>query len=814
MSRRSPLIPSLLLLAGIAGLVLVALTLAATESVPARLTPTETSAAGPASSSWPSGTSRATSTTAPSPPLSPTRTPIPSAMPTLTPMPSPTPSPMPTATPSPSPTPIPLSPPFVSSTGRVAYVERGKLTVLETDGSERTVAEAGVAHSARAVAWSPDGRWLLYVAQPDADRGSVQDQAGIYHVWDSQTGETFDLDRDVSGYPSEIEAFPDYRWSPRSAHILFGAFSEESSQDIWVLDVSAMRMWQISDQPAVAAVWRDESQVLYTLRGEDGTLQSQLVNIGPPSQVYTGTIDLTGPSILSPDGHYAAGFDDYDTGEQRLRVVSLPDHMPLAMPAQPTVTVAGGVPIWSPNGQWIAYSAKAVGPSEGSGVQTVVMDTRGVNDTLIVDSLIPRAWSPDSLLLAGLSCSDVDRAVAVAAVSPDPATMSATGTVRALTNQGEDVWLWDLIWSPRGVYLAYSMTGSDADPEGVMLWNRTTDERRLLVAADELSPFTDLQWTPDGCRLYVAQRQSVGQEAGRVKAILAFGPAWEDRWEVASSVPGADAALMAGSEVAQDDGPRLCGGSPLPGRRLVAYYGTPLGPGLGILGRNGLTTTLSLLKEQVQVYRDLDPDVQTIPIFHMVTTIADDFAGPDGDYNHRVPHEIIRRWIDGVEAAGGWAVLDVQPGRADLEEEIGQIEAFLLEPTVHLAVDPEFIVSAEEVPGEDLGRITGPQVNRVQARVDQIGRAVGQRKILIIHQFDDRMIEQKDAILDYPFVELVWDADGFGTPGSKIRDYDQYRVEAGFEYGGFKLFYDYDDPLMTAEEVLGLEPPPSLVIYQ
>jgi hypothetical protein len=232
------------------------------------------------------------------------------------------------------------------------------------------------------------------------------------------------------------------------------------------------------------------------------------------------------------------------------------------------------------------------------------------------------------------------------------------------------------------------------------------------------------------------------------------------------------------------------------------------------LGRNDLTATLTLLNEQAQVYRDLDPDVQTIPVFHMVTTIADDFAGPDGNYNHRVPHEIIRRWIDGVEAAGGLAVLDVQAGLADLDEEIDLIEAFLLEPTVHLAVDPEFIVSAEEVPGEDLGRITGPQVNRVQARMDQIGRAIGPRKILIIHQFDDRMLEQKEAILDYPFVELVWDADGFGTPGSKVRDYNQYRVEAGFEYGGFKLFYEYDEPLMTEEDVLALEPPPTLVIYQ
>jgi len=252
----------------------------------------------------------------------------------------------------------------------------------------------------------------------------------------------------------------------------------------------------------------------------------------------------------------------------------------------------------------------------------------------------------------------------------------------------------------------------------------------------------------------------------------------------------------------------------LAGRRLVAFYGTPLGRGLGILGRYDITTTLSLLQEQAQAYRDLDPSVETIPAFHMVVVIADDYPGEDGDYNHRVDHDIIRRWIDGARAAGAWVILDLQVGRADLEAELDRIEPFLWEPDVHLAVDPEFLVDETRVPGHQLGQIDGPTVNRIQARLDAIARATGQRKILIIHQFDDRMIVQKGCIVDYPCVDLVWDADGFGGPRAKVGDYVQYSQEAGFEYGGFKLFYEYDVPLMTPEEVLGLQPPPSVVIYQ
>ncbi len=86
--------------------------------------------------------------------------------------------------------------------------------------------------------------------------------------------------------------------------------------------------------------------------------------------------------------------------------------------------------------------------------------------------------------------------------------------------------------------------------------------------------------------------------------------------------------------------------------------------------------------------------------------------------------------------------------------------------------------------------------------------------MLVIHEFDDRMFSGKDEIVAYPMVDLVWDADGFGGPGAKIGDYQQYAREPGYEYGGFKLFYNYDTPLMTPSQVIGLEPLPAFVVYQ
>lgn len=253
--------------------------------------------------------------------------------------------------------------------------------------------------------------------------------------------------------------------------------------------------------------------------------------------------------------------------------------------------------------------------------------------------------------------------------------------------------------------------------------------------------------------------------------------------------------------------------SAIRGRRIVAFYGTT-GPGLGILGRFDIASTLTMLFDQLQPYRDMDPCVETIPGFHIITTVADANPGADGDYSHRIDHESVRMWIDGVAAVGGVSILDIQVGRGDIGVELSLLEPLLLIPGVHLAVDPEFINYDGEVPGSNLGHINGEMVNYVQSWLNGIAEQTGENKILVIHQFDDRMIWNKAVIQDYPLVDLVWDADGFGGPGAKIGDYNQYKGEAGFEYGGFKVFYRYDTPPMTVVQVLALQPPPAYVLYQ
>lgn len=786
MHKYDNLTPCLLLIAGLVGLLLIVIGSRGINQPDEPLTRPQRATASPTTA-----TAYATPSTSAIDTSSPTNTP--------TVAPTTTPTPLPTFTP--TPTPVAISHPFVSSTGALAYVEAGILTVVKPGHAEATLVADAVSDDTRALTWSPEGRWLLYATwAEDPTTGSASVRRS-FHLWDSQSEETFALPKDTSGSPLGVSNVQHITWSPDGTRILFSTSSEAAVQRSWILDVKTRRVWRLSGPSIHAAAWLDEDKILYTSNGGN---TSHLVSAESPMKMLTETVTFSGTFALSPHRDYLASFEGQQGVGQRLHVLPLAGQAPLSLPEQPTVTVSNQPPIWSPDGRWVAYGAETLATQSEKGPYTLVADTRGFGETRTLPGLLPIAWSPDSRLLASFGCSEATCTLSLLdAVSNKTTRLMSAGDLR----------LWDLAWSPRGVYLIFSVTGSTSE-EGLSLWNRATRESRHLMPASEARPIVDLQWTADGCTIYAARREE-RKEAAAVSAIWGIGPTWENRWQIAPNVSETRSllteALKAGHSEKRS---QLCSVSVLKGRRLIAYYGTPLGPGLGILGRHDANETMRLLQEQAQAYRDLDPSLDVIPTYHMVTTIADDFPGSDGDYNHRVPHETIRPWIERAEADGAWSILDVQPGRAALPLELEALQPLLSEPNVHLAVDPEFIVNEGQVPGQDLGKITGLQVNWIQAWMDQMARDLGQRKMLVIHQFDDRMIEQKELILDYPLVDLVWDADGFGGPGSKIGDYNQYKRETGFEYGGLKIFYRYDNPLLTPEDVLSLDPPPRLVIYQ
>lgn len=227
-----------------------------------------------------------------------------------------------------------------------------------------------------------------------------------------------------------------------------------------------------------------------------------------------------------------------------------------------------------------------------------------------------------------------------------------------------------------------------------------------------------------------------------------------------------------------------------------------------------MATNIALLEEQAQPYRTLDPCTPIQFVFHAIVTVADATPGDEGRYSHRIPDASIRQMIDEAAAHNVLVILDIQPGQSPIVDELAFVEPYLYERNVHFAIDPEWTMHDGKIPGVHRGWVDGETINQIQAWLNGIAEQAGENKILVIHQFDDPFVINKDVIQDYPLVDLIWDADGVGGIGAKVGDYHQYRDEPGFEYGGFKLFYKRDTPLMTPGQVLMLDPPPAYIIYQ
>jgi hypothetical protein len=175
----------------------------------------------------------------------------------------------------------------------------------------------------------------------------------------------------------------------------------------------------------------------------------------------------------------------------------------------------------------------------------------------------------------------------------------------------------------------------------------------------------------------------------------------------------------------------------------------------------------------------------------------------------------IRGLLAEARAEGFLLVLDIQPGRSSVEDELEYLRPLLREPDVHLALDPEFDVGEGQVPGRELGHMHAADLNRA---LDFLERLTGADrlppKVLIVHQFTLDMLPDKEAIRKSPCVDVVLDMDGFGPAALKRATYAAIMAQHRLEFAAFKLFYEQDRNLLSPAEVMALDPVPAVVIYQ
>ncbi|MCD1145196.1 hypothetical protein LQU92_08090 [Kocuria sp. LUK] len=125
-----------------------------------------------------------------------------------------------------------------------------------------------------------------------------------------------------------------------------------------------------------------------------------------------------------------------------------------------------------------------------------------------------------------------------------------------------------------------------------------------------------------------------------------------------------------------------------PGRRMVALYGRPGNPALGVLGEQDAEASVVRAKELAAQYEPFSEE-PVVPAFEIIASTASAAPGPDGDYSEETPVEELRPFVETAAANGVYVVLDLQPGRQDFLGQARQYEELLRMPNVGLALDPE-----------------------------------------------------------------------------------------------------------------------------
>lgn len=296
--------------------------------------------------------------------------------------------------------------------------------------------------------------------------------------------------------------------------------------------------------------------------------------------------------------------------------------------------------------------------------------------------------------------------------------------------------------------------------------------------------------------------------------LLASCAAKNDRAGDGSAPTGVTTGSTATPTTVTAPPPELPGGGReiFPARRVVAYYGNPTTPLLGVLGDAGPTETAAHVLAAAAPFAE--PGRSVLGAFEMIVSVAQAAPGPDGDYSEPTETAVIQPWLEAARAHGLLLVLDVQPGRARFPDEVKRYEALLREPDVGLALDAEWRMDPGEVPGKTVGHVSAAEVNEVSAWLAAIvAEANLPEKLFVLHQFTRSMIPDREAVVDRAGLATVVHLDGFGTPRVKLAKYEELHAEAPFA-NGFKLFYDDDIDLLTPTEVLALVPAPDLITYQ
>jgi hypothetical protein len=252
-----------------------------------------------------------------------------------------------------------------------------------------------------------------------------------------------------------------------------------------------------------------------------------------------------------------------------------------------------------------------------------------------------------------------------------------------------------------------------------------------------------------------------------------------------------------------------------PKYQLVGYVGLPGSPALGPLDKN-LDAKADKLEKLSKSYAF---GRTPLPVMELIAVVANGKSGKDGQYRNRISDDKIANYLTVAREHRMLLLLDIQPGRAKILDEVKRLEHWLKEPDVGLAFDPEWAVGPGQVPGRVFGHTSGAELDSIARYLSALVAADDlPEKVFVFHQLSTRIVSNEKALKQHPGVVTVKSVDGIGNRLDKESTWRKLTpTMAPSVHAGFKLFYTEDTrhgSLMTPSQVMSLHPRPEFVVYE
>ncbi|MHA7154842.1 hypothetical protein [Arthrobacter sp. TMN-50] len=290
--------------------------------------------------------------------------------------------------------------------------------------------------------------------------------------------------------------------------------------------------------------------------------------------------------------------------------------------------------------------------------------------------------------------------------------------------------------------------------------------------------------------------------------------------ESAATTPASEApqALPSVTPTLEPEPLQLPGGGTdlFPRYRLVGFSGHPTSEGMGRLGIGDIDERVREMELLGEQYAD---GRKVMPVLELITVVVQASPGDDGLYRAPASDEFIATYLAAARRHDAMLLLNIQPGRSTMTKEVELLEEWLKEPDVGLALDPEWDISGDQLPGQSYGQTSGEEIDHIASYLDAlVSKHQLPQKALVFHQVSASVVTNQSAIKEYDGVEVIKSVDGIGAPGSKVETYNQLMLGLPPTVNpGFKLFFEEDTvlgPLMLPPDVLGLRPEPDYVLYE